>query len=118
MKKFQIQTTINMLTIFFCEIVLIAMFFYLSDTTINFSPFKIHLENPLMGLGWAFLGIGAVLLTTSAHQMGYKQGAHETIAAIEKGLDSIQKAKEDSTVKDFQQMKQFHDSLNNPLNEK
>jgi hypothetical protein len=118
MKNLQIQTTINMLTIFFCAIVLIAMFFYLSDTTINFSPFKIRLETPLMGLGWVLLGAGTILITTSAHQMGYKQGAHETIAAIEKGLDSIQKAKEDSTVKEFKQMEKFHDSLNSPLNEK
>lgn len=116
MKKITIQTTINMFTIAIYAIILIAVFFYLSNTSITLSPFKIHLETPLMGLGWTLLSAGVLCITISAHQSGYNEGAHETLNTIENALDSIQKRQEDSIVQDFHIMEQFHDSLNNPLN--
>lgn len=72
-----------MKTILYISII-VFIFFYLSDTKINFSPFQIHLERWRSGLAWVFFSLGILFITEDSQIIGYKKCEKDVMEIIEK----------------------------------
>jgi uncharacterized membrane protein YhdT len=79
-------------------IAIIVVLAFLANTTIQFKPFKITFETPLLAIGMLFIFIGIVFIQIQPHTDAYARGlkdgsksAHE--AAIEAAKQIIIESK-------------------------
>ena len=62
---------------------LIAVVVYGLGTRIEFKPFRIHFDSWVYFLGWVFIAIGVVIISTSEYSKGLKRGKDITIEVLE-----------------------------------
>lgn len=61
--------------------ILIAIIFlvFLATPKINFKPFSINFETPLLSFAFLFLGISIILLQIHSEQIGHKKGYEKAV---------------------------------------
>jgi small neutral amino acid transporter SnatA (MarC family) len=71
------KTTISIITI-------IILFLFISQTTIQWKPFKISLENTRITIGFLLIISGLVFIYSAGRVEGYKKGIDNAIDMLEK----------------------------------
>lgn len=91
--------TFDMIVLGFALVCLVSLF----GLKISFKPFKITAEDWRTGLGWILLAVGIAFIVMDAgakkYKKGLEKGSQMVIDALNKKIEEIEKAKEDSVVK-------------------
>lgn len=58
-------------------IVLIVVLFYIGDTKISFSPFRVHVERPFLIVAGLLFTLAVIAWQYHAYSVGFKEGYHE-----------------------------------------
>jgi len=71
--------------------ILIAIFFlvFLSNPKINFKPFSVNFETPLVSFAVLFMILSVILFQINSERQGFKKG-------VEKSIETIKSFKTDS----------------------
>lgn len=79
------------------SIVLIVVLFYIGDTKISFSPFRVHVERPFLIVAGLLFTLAVIAWQYHAYYIGFKEGyqkaTKDTLEVVEQQIKDICKTK-------------------------
>lgn len=76
---------------------LIVFLFYVGDTKISFSPFRVHVERPFLIVACLLFTLAVIAWQYHAYYIGFKEGyqkaTKDTLEVVEQQINEICKTK-------------------------